>query len=437
MSWAGWGLTGRAFALVIGLLTAISACGPAAQERTERPVAPPPGSVAPPRILLIGLDGADLRKLEPLSDEGRLPHLAKLIEEGIAAELETVANASPIVWTSVATGVVPEKHGIEFFRLEGEPAASTMRQRPAFWNVLSHYERSVGVLAWWASFPAEQVRGYLVSPYVLLMPPRGTETRVERFWDPGDPRKTHPPELQASLADLIYLDGDLDLSTMRHLYADPERTTNTAWALAKDLSYHEMARRLLGTRPVELVAVYFQGIDAASHDFDRHVHGPNINQVREPRVNRAEVDAAMGRVDAMYEYIDELVGGLVSYAGAGTDVIVVSDHGWSYDGTSHWNNDPGVFIAAGPSFAARGRFVGLSVLDVTPILLTILGAPLSRDFDGSVPEGLLLEDLTSRMQWVDAYPFPAVALGEDVESAVPEDDLMIERLRTLGYLSEN
>ncbi len=435
-------MSGRTRWVVMVLaLTALAGCGGGSeQQRAGRPPGgpemTPPGRVDPPRILLIGLDGADLRNVEPLVEEGRLPNMAALMERGLHGSLHTVANASPIVWTSVATGVVPEKHGIEFFRLEGEPAASTMRQRPAFWNIVSHYGGSAGVLAWWASFPAESVRGYLVSPYVLLMPPRGTETRVQSFWDPGDPRKTHPPELQEQLADLVYLEGDVDAETMGELYVDPERTTNTGWALAKDLSYYDMTRRLLSERSVDVVATYFQGIDAGSHDFDRHVHGANVNQVREPKVGEVEVRSAMGRVEAMYELMDDLIGGLVAYAGPGTDVLVVSDHGWNYDGTSHWNDDPGIVIAAGPSFAARGRFEGLSVLDVTPILLTILGKPLSRDFDGRVPEGLLLESLMQAQEYVDEYPFPAVALARGTESAAPEDEAMLERLRSLGYISE-
>jgi arylsulfatase A-like enzyme len=198
-----------------------------------------------------------------------------------------------------------------------------------------------------------------------------------------------------------------------------------------------MARRLLAQRPVDLVAVYFQGIDAGSHDFDRHVHGANVNEVRPPKVAAAEVEAAMGRVDAMYEKMDELVGGLVAHAGPATDILVVSDHGWNYDGTSHWNDDPGILVAAGPSFAARGRFEGLSVLDVTPILLAILGTPLSRDFDGDLPEGLLSEEITSRVEWVEAYPFPPVALAAGTESTAPEDEAMLERLRSLGYISED
>ena len=419
--------------VVLGSLLLLVGCG--GREGVETQRAAPAGPWKPPEVLIVGIDGADLENVLALSASGRVPHLTGLMERGVYGRLETVANASPIVWTSIATGVEPAKHGIEFFRLEGEPAASTMRQRPAIWNLLSHYGSSVGILAWWATFPAERVRGYLVSPYVLLMPPRGTETRVESFWDPGDPRKTHPPELQDELADLVYLEEDLDLEAIGHLYADPRRTTNTAWALAKDRSYFEMALRLIASRPVETVAVYFQGVDAASHDFDRHVHGANVNRKRRPKVPPPEVRAAMERVEAMYDHLDAMLGELLGAVDSSTDVIVVSDHGWSYDGTSHWNNDPGLWVAAGPSFVGRGLWEGLSVLDVAPIVLTIQSVPLARDLDGDVPPGLLRTDLEP--QWLDAYPVAAVALPEETASEAPEDELMLERLRSLGYLSED
>ena len=185
------------------------------------------------------------------------------------------------------------------------------------------------------------------------------------------------------------------------------------------------------------MAVYFQGVDAAGHDFERYVFGRNINEVREPRVGEAEFDAAMERVWAMYEYDDEMVGGLLAGLPPETDVIVLSDHGWNYDGTGHWNDDPGVFIAKGPSFAASGEVQGLSVVDITPIILTILGVPLARDFDGEVPPGLLRADLEAAVSRVDSYPLPPFALPEGTDSLAPENEAMLEQLRGLGYLGDD
>ncbi len=76
----------------------------------------------------------------------------------------------------------------------------------------------------------------------------------------------------------------------------------------------------------------------------------------------------------------------------------------------------------------------VSVLDVTPILLACLGVPLSREFDGEVPEGLLESSRLAGLRWVDGYPFPPVALADGTEAAAPEDEAMLEQLRGLGYI---
>ena len=399
----------------------------------------------PPMLMIIGIDGADLRDVKRLAREGRLPNLARLMSAGTVAELATVANASPIIWTTVATGVMPEKHGIEFFRdPDNTPAASYMRKRPAFWNILSHYGRSVGVLSWWASFPAEEVNGYVVSPFCVLMPPIGTESRVGGLWGRGGPRKVYPTRLQEQLTDLLLFEEDMTPKIMGRLYAGKKKTTNTPWVIAKDRTYYDMALRLLENEPVEVVAVYYQGVDAAGHDFDRYVYGSNRNEVRDPNVSAEELAAAQERVWAMYEYADQMVGGLTAGLGADTNVIVLSDHGWNYDGTSHWNDDPGIFIASGPCFEARDGFEGLSVVDVAPVILTIMGVPLSRDFDGELPEGLLRDECAAGVSWVDEYPFPAVALSADAASGgpggdgmTPEEEEMNRRLRGLGYIGDD
>ena len=94
-------------------------------------------------------------------------------------------------------------------------------------------------------------------------------------------------------------------------------------------------------------------------------------------------------------------------------------------------------IGKGPSFRTDDAPEDLSVLDVTPIVLTILGVPLSREFDGRVPEGLLRDDLFEAIEWVDDYPLPPVALADEVDNQAPENELMMERLESLGYVGED
>src|SRR6266446_4984205 len=66
-----------------------------------------------PRVLLIGLDGADMRLVDRLVGEGKLPTFARLKREGAWGPLRSVEPLlSPLVWTSIATGRRPQDHGV-------------------------------------------------------------------------------------------------------------------------------------------------------------------------------------------------------------------------------------------------------------------------------------------------------------------------------------
>ena len=65
------------------------------------------------KILLIGWDAADWKVINPLMDNGLMPTLNKLVNGGVIANLATLdPPLSPILWTSIATGKLADKHGI-------------------------------------------------------------------------------------------------------------------------------------------------------------------------------------------------------------------------------------------------------------------------------------------------------------------------------------
>jgi len=124
----------------------------------------------PPPIVLIGVDGADWNIIDPLIKAGRMPHLASLTARGTRTRLLTISpTLSPVIWTTIATGVKPERHGIVDFTAinhetgEAVPVTSNLRRVPALWNRFSDAGRTVGFIWWWASFPAEKVDCYVVS----------------------------------------------------------------------------------------------------------------------------------------------------------------------------------------------------------------------------------------------------------------------------------
>ena len=76
------------------------------------------GSTEPPaqRVILVGIDGADWKVIDPLIAEGRLPNLARMKSEGASGPLISHEPIfSPVVWATISTGKLPEKHGIHTF----------------------------------------------------------------------------------------------------------------------------------------------------------------------------------------------------------------------------------------------------------------------------------------------------------------------------------
>ena len=142
------------------------------------------GDSAPPArpLVLVGLDAADWLAIDPLVDSGRLPAFSRLRAQGrTGVMVATPPLISPMVWTTIATGVDPENHGILDFMQDlpdgrQVPVGSSQRLAPALWNLFSDGGRRVAVVGWWATWPAEAVRGTIVSD--ALAPQLTRDTRL-------------------------------------------------------------------------------------------------------------------------------------------------------------------------------------------------------------------------------------------------------------------
>ena len=122
-----------------------------------------------------------------------MPHLKALIEKGAAARLETYRpRASPLLWTTMATGLTPPEHGVvdfqEFDVATGSslPISGRSRTGPAIWNVASSRGFGVGVVGWWATWPAEAVNGFFVSDRAspVLFDPASLSQSPGLTWPP-------------------------------------------------------------------------------------------------------------------------------------------------------------------------------------------------------------------------------------------------------------
>ncbi len=88
--------------------------------------APPPGSSG---VVILGLDGLDFGLTQKMLDEGKLPHLAALKEEGGFVPLgSTLPPISPVAWSTFQTGTNPGKHNIFDFLIPDQRNLSTKAQ---------------------------------------------------------------------------------------------------------------------------------------------------------------------------------------------------------------------------------------------------------------------------------------------------------------------
>src|SRR5262249_5854776 len=252
---------------------------------------------------------------------------------------------SPLIWTTMVTGVGPDAHGIADFLVTDEssgrliPITSRFRRVKALWNMLSDAGLPSGFVGWWASFPAEPVDGYLVTDlmgFSLLTPGAQTDKTL--------PGVTHPSSYFAEIRPKLILPDAVGLDEVRRFvratpaeyqaslsYKPPSKPTPGApvpqdpvWLVRRTLAvthnYEAIALDLL-RRDLDVVGVYFEGIDMMGHRF-QHCLPPRMSLCPD-----AEYEKEQGAVTAFYEYQDEVLGRLVA-AATGRVVVVVSDHGF-------------------------------------------------------------------------------------------------------------
>jgi len=420
------------------------------------------------RVLLFGIDGADWDIIDPLIARGGLPNLARLKKQGAWARLKSsVPTLSPLLWTTIATGKAPDRHGIDDFLVvdpatgQRVPINSTFRKTRALWNIVSEAGLRSDTIAWWATWPAETVSGHLISDRIAYS-----------TFDLAGPAAGHgavyPPEYAAAVERLRVTPQSVSYEIIgRFIHVDrrefeasrkpggaPSERRDSINVLTRVLAATETYRRVAldllrserGSDIPRLFAVYFQGVDEVNHRF-AHCAPPRMT------LCSAEDDRSFrGTVEAFYRYQDEILGDILR-AAPGATVLVLSDHGFATGARRPddvkpfiegkpglWHELTGIFLAAGPGIG-RGEIPTVTLYDIAPTVLYLLGLPVPDDMPGRVPQALLDEAFASRfpIEKVPSYEGlgPRVAAtitpGTAAGGQAAEQE-MVEQLRSLGYI---
>ena len=402
------------------------------------------------KVAILGLDGADWEILDPLIKRGRTPNLAKLKVRGAWGPMKSMdPMLSPILWTTAATGRPPEAHGVIDFLVRDPatgkptPVSSRARKVKALWNILGDVGKTSTFVGWWATWPAEQVEGTIVSDRVAY----STFAFTPNLEDAAG--ATWPPDYFDHIRPSLVAEEKVTDSELRRFAdATPEEFRRLAKIVAGARSYHAAGLDLLKRGQPDLFSVYYQGIDEVGHRF-QHFMPPKMAMVTDDEFRRYR-----NAVEEYYVYQDQLLGEVLARLNGDTVVIVMSDHGFR-NGTGRPANEPpyvegkpglwhrryGIFIMAGPQ-VKPGALDTTSLLDIAPTALYLLGLPKADDMPGRVIEEAIdprfLErfprhtlptyESIGRPRAADALVAGGTAMGE-VEKE------MMEKLRSLGYIS--
>ena len=414
---------------------------------SKGPQVDPPG-----RVLILGIDGATLEIIEPMIAEGKLPNLEALTRSGTWGPLRSLKPMlSPRIWTTVATGKSPDRHGVTGWATgQGEEQRimnSHDRTVHALWNIASDAGLSVGTVNWLMTYPPEPIRGVMISDLAMPKAVQGREGLIGILTSGNDVSvpsgpTTYPVSWAESVAQIATEDR-APLTTISDPFQN-DRIPKKA-RLLSDGAYRkdeELARVALDVeeqvRP-DLMMVLLQGVDRTSHWLWAGLVSPEIYDP-EVRFSEEEREASREVLFTYYEYTDQLIGRLLEGYGEDDLVIVLSDHGFEGGSTGFFRMSgiheteeaqDGVVFVRGPGIPAGKKLKPgrLSVLDITPTVLSWLGLPLAQDMEGRRAKFLRGSSQGSKIPTYETRTIPRMPL---VESGA-EGDVMDE-LRAIGYV---
>ena len=404
------------------------------------------------KVLLVGWDAADWKVVSPLIDQGKMPVLEALVNNGVMANLATLRpQFSPMLWTSIATGKRPFKHGVLGFTEptpDGrgvQPVTNLSRKTKAVWNILQQNGLKSNVVGWWPSHPCEPISGAMVSDHF-----QKATAPLDKEWKMR-PGTVHPPELAEELAELRIHPLELDPEHILPFVPEASkinqnkdrRLVSVAKITAECSSIHAAATHLMETTAWDFMAVYFDAIDHYSHGFMKY-HPPKQKWIKDE-----DFEIYKDVVEGGYRYHDMMLGVLLHLAGPDVTVIVMSDHGFHPDhlrprhipaepaGPAIEHRDWGIFVACGPGIRRDELIYGPNLLDICPTILTLFGLPIGEDMDGKPLTGIFQNppEVATVPSW-DDVPGDSGVHPPERKLEPFESKEALDQLVALGYVEK-
>ncbi|MBC8333180.1 MAG: alkaline phosphatase family protein, partial [Anaerolineae bacterium] len=264
-----------------------------------------------PPLVVLGWDAATWDLLTPWVEQGKLPHLTSLMQNGsYGAMRSTSLPVSPAAWSTIITGKNPGKHGI-FDWFARKPNSydveyvhtGQIKSRPV-WEYFNQGGQRIGVFNLPMLYPAVPLEGFMLSG--LAAP----DAAAEGF--------AYPPEL------LDELSAHLG-SPYCHAESEIYKYGREAAYLKSVLNLLDHQRRalryLIERHPCDAYLLVFMQTDHAQHKFWRYLDPTYPGY--DPEHDAHFADA----IEQVFRGVDDFLGELLALFGNNANLMVLSDHG--------------------------------------------------------------------------------------------------------------
>ncbi len=272
------------------------------------------------KVWLIGLDGLSFDILEPIFAAGKMPVLQGIMEKGASGVLESsIVPFTPQAWGSVITGNNPGKHGIFGFvrQMPGrqpEFLSSRTLKGDRIWTHLGRAGLKSLVVNVPLTYPPDPLRGTMVTGMM-------TPSIESEF--------TYPSELKERILQTrpdYRLDVTSSINKSRNLSILDELETTMESQVGLTLE-------LLAEEDPDFLFKVFVLPDRIQHAFSQFIH-PKSTAYESARALRWRE-----RIWESYARLDRAIGRLLQEASDETDILFLSDHGFSVERGGFFTND--------------------------------------------------------------------------------------------------
>ncbi len=252
------------------------------------------------KVCLIGLDGVPYSFIKKLTDEGSMPNLASLFRTGDLRQMSvSIPEISSVSWSSFMTGTDSGNHGIYGFMDVRDGSRQmyfpnyTDLKMETLWSSLERKGKKSVVVNLPSTYPAGRINGILVSGFVAI----------------DLKEAVYPASIVSKLEDINYR-----IDVRAHLAKD-----NPGFLFDELSSVLETRFRAFELLAKEVDWDFFMPVITGTDRLHHFLWSSSLDP------ENRYYNAFLG----YYKKLDDMIGKLLDSLPDGTQVMVLSDHGFT------------------------------------------------------------------------------------------------------------